>query len=146
MQCELFEFSDEDFDTGIPMIDQVEEESAFQYELTMEPETEENEEQHYAIGEVVTQTFADYVMEGEVTEWNGQTRLLKLAHNGSSDGEERVWLDTMPIRGDWAELTPITITDGINEIQPLSQNQTFDDFANDFIDFTETNPFGDILQ
>lgn len=146
MQCELFEFSDEDFDTGIIEIDQVEEESAFQYELIMEGVSEENKEQHYAIGEVVTQTFTDYIMEGEVTYWNSETRLLKLAHNGSSDGEERLWLDTMPIRGDWAELTPVSATDGINEIQPLSQNQIFDDFANDFIDFTETNPFGDISQ
>ena len=145
MQCELFEFSDEDFDTGIGLIDQVEEESAFQYELIMEAESESNKDQHYSIGEVVTQTFDDYVMEGEVTYFNSETRLLKLAHSGSSDGEQRMWSTTLPIRGDWGELTPTSITDGINEIQPFSQNQIFDDFANDFIDFSETNPFGDIL-
>jgi len=145
MQCELFEFSDEDFDTGISLIDQVEEESAFQYELIMEAETENNKDQHYAIGEVVTQTFDDYVIEGEVTYFNSETRLLKLAHNGSSDGEQRMWSTTLPIRGDWGELTPVSVDDGINEIQPFSQNQIFDDFATDFIDFSESNPFGDIL-
>ena len=35
LQCELFEYSDEDFDTGIDTIDDVEYEGAFQYKLTM---------------------------------------------------------------------------------------------------------------
>ena len=34
LQCELFEYSDEDFDTGIDGIDVVEAESAFKYKLT----------------------------------------------------------------------------------------------------------------
>jgi hypothetical protein len=44
----------------------------------------------------------------------------------------------------YASFKLLTMNEGINEIQPLSQNEVFDDFANDFVDFTETNPFGDI--
>lgn len=41
-------------------------------------------------------------------------------------------------------MIPVTEEEGINEIDRLSQKPVFDDFANDFVDFTETNPFGDL--
>lgn len=40
LQCELFEYNDEDFDTGVDTIDVVEDESAYQYKLTMMPPAE----------------------------------------------------------------------------------------------------------
>ena len=141
MQCELFEFSDEDFDTGIESIDQVEEESAFQYELIME---DVGDDQSYSVGEVVSQTYDTYILEGEVTYFNSETRLLKIAHTGANDGQYHIWTTTKPVMGNWGALTPTSVSGGENEIQPLSQNQVFDDFANDFVDFTENNPFGDI--
>lgn len=141
MQCELFEFSDEDFDTGIESIDQVEEESAFQYELIME---DVGDDQHYSIGETVSQTYDTYILEGEVTYFNSETRLLKIAHTGANDGQYHIWTTTQPVIGNWGALTPTSVSGGVNEIQPFSQNQVFDDFANDFVDFTENNPFGDI--
>jgi len=141
MQCELFEFSDEDFDTGIDSIDQVEEEHAFQYELTM---AASGDEQHYSPGENVYQDYTAYRIEGEVTYFNIETRLLKIAHTGSTDGELRVWGTDTPVMGNWGALNPVSVTDGINELQPLSQNKVFDNFATDFVDFSENNPFGDI--
>ena len=36
LQCELFEYNDEDFDTDIASIDAVEDESAYQYKLTLD--------------------------------------------------------------------------------------------------------------
>lgn len=81
MQCELFEFSDEDFDTGIPDIDNVEVEGAFQYELQMPPRVGDDES-YYLVGEDVQQVFDDYILNGEVTSWNSDTRMLKIAHTG----------------------------------------------------------------
>tara|TARA_R110000803_G_scaffold19377_7_gene50818 strand:+ start:1177 stop:2052 length:876 start_codon:yes stop_codon:yes gene_type:complete len=141
MQCELFEFSDEDFDTGIEIIDQVEEEHAFQYELTMEVT---GDDQHYSPGEDVYQDYTTYRIEGEVTYFNAETRLLKIAHTGSTGGKLRTWGTDRPVMGNWGALTPVSVTDGINELQPLSQNKVFDNFATDFVDFSENNPFGDI--
>ena len=141
MQCELFEFSDEDFDTNIDAIDRVEEEHAFQYELIMEASGSES---YYTPGETVTQTFDDYVLEGEVTYFNSETRLLKIAHTGADDGNYHVWSTDRTVVGNNASLTPSSLDEGVNEIQPLSQNKVFDDFANDFVDFSESNPFGDI--
>jgi hypothetical protein len=141
MQCELFEFSDEDFDTGIETIDQVEEEHAFQYELTMEVT---GDDQHYSPGEDVYQDYTTYRIEGEVTYFNAETRLLKIAHTGSTGGKLRTWGTDRPVMGNWGALTPVSVTDGINELQPLSQNKVFENFATDFVDFSENNPFGDI--
>ena len=141
MQCELFEFSDEDFDTGIETMDQVEEEHAFQYELTMEVT---GDDQHYSPGEDVYQDYTTYRIEGEVTYFNAETRLLKIAHTGSTGGKLRTWGTDRPVMGNWGALTPVSVTDGINELQPLSQNKVFENFATDFVDFSENNPFGDI--
>jgi hypothetical protein len=141
MTCELFEFSDEDFDTGINSIDQIEEESAFQYELTMDGT---GESEYYTVGENVSQDFTDYQIEGEVTYWNHETRLLKIAHTGATDGKYHEWGTDQPIVGADASLTPVSADEGVNEIQRLSQNKVFSDFANDFVDFSESNPFGDL--
>jgi len=141
MQCELFEYSDEDFDTGMVEIDKVESEAAFQYELVMGGT---GEVEYYTVGENVSQDFTDYQIEGEVTYWNYETRSLKIAHTGSTDGKYRLWATDRPIVGSNASLTPVSSDEGINEIQPLSQNKVFDDFANDFVDFSESNPFGDL--
>ncbi len=141
MTCELFEFSDEDFDTGIEDIDIVEREHAFQYEMTME---NTGSEDYYYPGETVTQDFGDFTISGEVTSFNTQSRILRVAHTGASDGKYHMWSTDIPVVGTLASFLPLSITEGVNEIQPLSQNKVFNDFANDFVDFTETNPFGDI--
>ena len=43
-------------------------------------------------------------------------------------------------------LTPISEEESVTQIQQDAQNKKFNDFANDFVDFTESNPFGDILE
>ena len=79
LQCELFEYSDEDFDTGIEEIDVVEREAAFQYHVQMGA-PDSGEGGFYYIGEKVVQTFDDFTLEGEVTAWNSETRILSIAH------------------------------------------------------------------
>tara|TARA_Y100000385_G_scaffold288656_1_gene355829 strand:- start:415 stop:1299 length:885 start_codon:yes stop_codon:yes gene_type:complete len=143
MQCELFEFSDEDFDTGIPEIDNVEVEGAFQYELKM-PDEGMGREIYYLVGEDIYQEFDDFRLEGEVTSWNHDTRVLKIAHTGATDGKYHEWATDRPVIGENASLIPISEEEGINEIDRLSQKPTFNDFAQDFVDFSESNPFGDL--
>lgn len=143
MQCELFEFSDEDFDTGIPGIDNVEVEGAFQYELKM-PDEGMGREIYYSIGETVSQAFETFTLEGEVTSWNHDTRILKLAHTGATDGKYHEWSTDIPVVGQYASLIPVSEEEGINEIDRLSQKPQFDNFAEDFLDFSESNPFGDL--
>jgi hypothetical protein len=42
-------------------------------------------------------------------------------------------------------MTPVSEEEGINEIDRLGQKEVFDDWANDFVDFSESNPFGDLF-
>lgn len=142
LQCELFEFSDEDFDTGVEAIDQVEAEHAFQYELVMEQGTEE---QYYTPGEIVRQVFDDFNLEGEVTSFNSETRILKIAHTGADDGKYHEWATDRAVIGANAQLIPVSEEEGVNEIDRLDQKEVFDNFAEDFLDFSESNPFGDIF-
>jgi hypothetical protein len=144
MQCELFEFSDEDFDTGISDIDNVEVEGAFQYELQMPPFVD-GDETYYLVGEDVQQLFDDYILNGEVTSWNPDTRMLKIAHTGATDGMYHEWATDRPVVGPNASMTPVSQDEGVNEIQVDAQNKVFNDWEEDFLDFSESNPFGDII-
>lgn len=140
MQCELFEYNDEDLDTGIESIDVIEEESAFQYALTMPTGTGLS----YEVGETVTQTFDTYSMKGEVTDWSDSDGILQLAHAGATDGKFHTFTTTVAVVGDTssASATP-TLVSELQEIQKDAQNKIFDDFEADFLDWSETNPFGD---
>lgn len=145
VQCELFDFSDEDFDTGIASIDQIEVEGAFQYELQM-PGRTEGDNSYYVVGENVVQVSDSYTLQGEVTSWNSDTRMLKIAHTRADDGQWHEWATDKPVVGQFGQLIPVSEEENITKIQPDAQNKMFNDFANDFVDFTESNPFGDILE
>jgi len=145
MRCELFEYSDEDFDTNIPAIDKLEEFAAYQYVLTMDSSSS-----GYAIGETITQTFADYVISGEVVQWSDSDDKLYLTHVGSNDGVFRQFSTSLQIIGQEsnAVATP-TLVEELQNIQgnsPGGAFSTVDDWditAADFIDWSESNPFGD---
>lgn len=140
MQCELFEYNDEDFDTGIDNIDIVEYESAYQYSLTMDSSST-----NYIIGEIVEQEFDTYTMRGEVTQWSDSDNVLQLAHVGATDGDFHTFTTNALVVGQTSgqSATP-TLVQELQEIQRSAQNAVFDDFESDFVDFSESNPFGDL--
>lgn len=140
MTCELFEYNDEDFDTDIASIDVIEEEAAFQYALTMDSASI-----GFTVGETILQGFATYDMKGEVTDWSDSDRVLQVAHAGATDGKFHTFTTTATLTGQTsgAVATP-TLIQELQEIQKDAQNQIFNDFEADFLDFSESNPFGDI--
>ena len=139
MQCELFEYNDEDFDTGFKTIDGVEEESAYQVALTLDSAA------GFSIGETVTQAYDTYNLTGEVTRWSDSDGILRLAHVGASDGKFHQFGTGVQVTGgtSLAKATP-TFVEDLQAIQADAQNRIFDDFEADFLDFSERNPFGDI--
>jgi hypothetical protein len=140
MTCELFEYSDEDFDTNIRSIDVVESEGAFQYKLTLD-----SAGGGYTIGETVIQEFADYNMKGEVTFWSDSGNELRLAHVGATDGNFHEFTTNALVVGQTSNgLATPTLVEQLQEIQEDAQNAIFDSFESDFLDFSESNPFGDI--
>ena len=140
MQCELFEYNDEDLDTGIDTIDGVEEEAAFQYQLTLD-----SAGSGYVVGETVKQVFSDHDMKGEVTAFTRDTKKVKIAHAGATDGKFHTFATGVQLVGvtSGSVATP-TLVQELQEIQQDAQNKIFDDFESDFLDFSESNPFGDL--
>jgi len=140
MQCELFEYNDEDMDTGIETIDVVEFEGAYQYALTMD-----SADQGYIVGEQVRQEFTGYNMIGEITDWSDSDNVMQLAHVGATDGKFHTFTTSQQVKGLTSlSLATPTLVKELQNIQADAQNQIFDDFESDFLDFSESNPFGDI--
>ena len=139
LRCEVFEYSDEDFDTGIDEIDRVEEFAAYQYVLTMDSASNGFER-----NETITQTFDDYSITGEVVRWSDSDLKLYVAHVGSNDGLYRDFTTTRTLTGSEssAVATP-TLIEQLQNIQESAKDVTFDASTFEFIDFSESNPFGD---
>lgn len=137
MRASLFEYNDEDFDTGIDAIDNIEADAAYQTSLTLT-----STPMSFIVGETVTQTLSGgTVMRGEVADRNDSDGILYLAHIGSNDGTFAQFT-TGTITGSTSSATAtVTAVSERNNIDLNNQNSVFDNI--DFIDFSETNPFGD---
>jgi hypothetical protein len=155
MQCELFEYAAEKFDTGISSIDT--------FESTYGPQTVieiRGGTTGFKVGELVSQVVSTGVtITGEVSDYVKISALdaiprvsdLYITNIQSSDGE----LKTFQVGGafvranDTWEITKIYNIDNDDDYnkfipqEPLSQNSVFEDRGDDIIDFSESNPFGD---
>lgn len=152
MRCELFEFTNARFNTGVPEVDDIPEFAAYQWQLSMDSAST-----GYQIGETVTQSFPEgYDVTGEVVHWQdsdvGESgNILRLAHVGNTSGEYKAFSTNSLLIGDTsgAKAFPTTISE-LQEIQPASPGgadglvDNFDVSAFEFLDFSESNPFGDI--
>jgi len=145
LSCELFEYSDEDFDTGVAEIDNIEKFATYQYVLTMDSASV-----GYQIGENITQAFDNYAINGEVVRWSDSDNKLYLAHVGTNDGLYHDFTTTRQVIG--SESNAIATPTLIQQLQEIQQGSpggstgavpTFDVSAFEFIDWSESNPFGD---
>lgn len=137
LQCELFEYNDEDFDTNVPAIDSIE---ATGYELVLNLADSDGV---FVVGETVTQTLGSgVVVNGEVTYFNDSDDVLKIAHVGSDDGSYHTFTNGS-VTGSESGITRTIVTTEDEYNQPNAQNEDFKSEGVNFIDFTETNPFGD---
>ena len=120
MQCELFEYNDEDMDTGITDIDVVEYEGAYQYALTMD-----SSGGGFDVGEKVRQDFTGYNMIGEITDWSDSDKVMQLAHVGATDGKYHTFATNVPLTGltNGSVATP-TLVQELQEIQQDSVSYT----------------------
>jgi hypothetical protein len=139
MRASLFEYNDEDFDTGTDA-DLVEKIGAYQIALSL---SDSDTASLFTIGETVTQTLGSTIMSGEIADLNDSDNILYVAHAGATNGTFAIF-DIGSITGVTSGTTAtITLVAEQNNIDPGNQNDVFDTFEADFIDFSETNPFGD---
>lgn len=134
LQCELFEYSGEDFDTGNINIDLVEDQQAYTIEMTMNSGGSGT----YYANENIT---LNSVVVGEVVSWSPSDRKLTIKDNTKTLQVG----DTLVGADNGASYTISSITDILTMSNDgNSQNKEFEDKADNYLDFSETNPFGEV--
>jgi hypothetical protein len=140
MRASLFEYNDEDFDTGTGA-DIIEKVGAYQIGLSL---SDSDTASFFTIGETVTQTLGTTTMSGEIADLNDSDNILYVAHAGSTGGTFAIF-DVGSITGATSGITAtITLVAERNNIDPGNQSDDFSTDILDFVDFSESNPFGDI--
>ena len=144
LRCELFEYNDENFETGVELIDDIEKDYAYTYLLNLDSAGD-----GFTIGDMVYQDLADSVtMSGEVIKWNTNTNTLSLIHIGANDGKYHEFAPDglvyqLNTRSQKVNYVLISSVDEENKISEIEQNTDFETFTDGFLDFSESNPFGD---
>ena len=154
MQCSLFEYADEDFDTGIDIIDQKTGQSAYQVFLDVTV----SGGNHFEVGETVSQIVSTGItVSGEVQQRTktsdiaGTYGISNIGVTGSAGvakdfivsstavltGGTNSYTGTITKVYDVSDNTQTFTTDG------AAENVAIELEADSFIDFTESNPFGD---
>mgnify|MGYP001275246796 FL=1 len=154
MQCSLFEYADEDFDTGVEILDQKTGAAAYQVfvDVTVSGGN------HFEVGETVSQIVATGItVSGEVQQRTktsdiaGTYGISNIGVTGSAGvAKDFIASSTIVLTGgtnsytgtitkvyDVSDNTQTFTTDG------AAENVAIELEADSFIDFTESNPFGD---
>tara|TARA_Y100000385_G_scaffold137489_1_gene142885 strand:- start:1185 stop:2153 length:969 start_codon:yes stop_codon:yes gene_type:complete len=167
LSCALFEYNDEDMETGVTAIDSTQVKNAYQVGLDVTV-TGGN---HFTVGETVTQTVATGItVFGEVqtiTKTSDTAATISVSNIGTVDttntatltDSARDFLVSSASAGFSANLVGSTSTHtcAITNVYTLADDDVNNTFASDsqaknvqfeiegdnFIDFSESNPFGD---
>ena len=149
LRTRLFEYNNEDLDTGVTQIDKIELDYAYKYILTLDGTSG-----IITVGEKATQTLSTGVtISGEVAKWSDSDQKLHLIHVDTSDDKYHTFVTgTNIVISAQPDGATSRIADSaynvtaITEDNQLSSNEQNADFSAgaDFIDFTESNPFGDV--
>ena len=155
LQCSLFEYNEEDFETGIDMIDQTEAKNAYQVSIDYSTDVDGA---HYEVGELVSQVVSSGVtVTGEVqtvTKSSNEYGSITVSHisvSGSTAATDFLVSTTATLTGNTSsvggKITKIyDIGDNSENVMPsddAAENVAFEISADGFLDFTESNPFGD---
>lgn len=96
-------------------------------------------------GEVVEQTLASGVkMSAEVVKQKDSDAALYVTHVGADDGKFHTFVANRDIIGQTTNaISTLVSTSELNNMSDTEDNTDFDTAMEDFIDFSENNPFGD---
>lgn len=145
MRCQLFEYSGEDLDTGVAGVNSIQSDFGYRVSLTMDSDGTAN---GYTVGENITQTFTSgTILTGEVAAWSDSDNILHLVNFGADDGAFHLPVTGRQVVGALSNniATPSAVTEELkqNENEQNSVFETTNDVMS-FLDFSETNPFGDV--
>jgi len=154
MQCSLFEYNEEDFETGVDVIDSTQAQYSYQVGMTLTV----SGGNHFKLGETITQiitTSPAVSVTGEVqtlTKTSDIAATISVSNigvTGSTEAKDFVASSTLGVVGSESASTCfITEVYNVADTQSFAsddqaENYAFEITADGFLDFTETNPFGD---
>ena len=142
MEIELFEYGDEDFDTGVDAIDEAES-LGNRIKLTLAA-TGSNALNIGENVEYLVDSAAGPKLVAEIVAWDASTNILEVAHVGSTDGQWRTFSAGTTITSTETSITKTISSIGEELQQVFSQNADFETEGDNIIDFSEGNPFGEV--
>jgi hypothetical protein len=143
--CELYQYSQEQLETGIVDIDNIEKEQGYTIDLVMTAGgsgTFTADEEVYQGPSLANSTF-----QGTVVSWNTVTRTLRL--NDTSGSLAAVATTGVTSSAVWSLSSTTDSTgkadlDQVLPTDPNADNLEFEIEADSILDFSENNPFGDV--
>ena len=146
LRCQQFEYSQEQIDTGITVVDNIESELSIdtgEYQFTLEQSSAVNED----IRIFHTAHEEGLLLLDGTDSTSSDTGDNVVFEDDSSSVGENIILENAADSGNVAYLLQETYIvgnrDSSNVIDKTSQNELFDQLDDNVLDFTEKNPFGD---
>ena len=141
LRCKQFEYSQERIDTGITELDSIETNlstDSGEYQFTLEQSSTYNEgleinDTVNTFGVLLEETDGDNIIMEDETTSAGENIILEQA---ADTGDKSYLLQETYIVGDASTTT--------TDLDKSAQNELFDQLDDTVIDFSETNPFGDV--
>ena len=133
MTAEIYELGNDEFETGIEEIDVIEEVFAPSITIAMDPDATT----HYSLGETVTGGTTGTT--AEVSFWDRDNHELKLINRTGNftPGETITGAESGTVQDS------VTVDNLTLENVQYADNKYIETTANDLLDFTEVNPFGE---
>ena len=142
LRCELFEYSSEEFDTNVAEIDQVESLNFKNTESFIQ--LTDSSENNFVVGNQVYQVLNSGVtIRAEIQSYNDSSQQLGISHIRADDNKYHEFGNGV-IKS--ADINGNIITRGVSfnlDAVPSPTNRYYKNLA-DFLDFSESNPFGDV--
>lgn len=152
LRCALYEYNDEEIDTGVEVIDVQQDNFGYQQTLVVDI----TQGQDYIKGETVSQVIASGItVYGEVrtvdqvSDVVNRITVSNIGVTGTTDAKDFAVSPTVPLIGsenNYSGYISSIATVEDNDFMPTdgqAQNTAFEIDADAYLDFTELNPFGD---
>lgn len=139
MEIELFEYNDEDFDTGESIIDDAE---LLGNKLVLTLQSSDSDD--FIVGENVSQVQGSRTITGEIIDWDAGNNILQIAHIAGDSADGIVNFTAGSIVSDQSGITKTIVSIDSDLQQEFNQVDAFENEGDLIIDFTESNPFGEV--
>jgi hypothetical protein len=146
LTCELFQYAEEQLETGITDIDAIEKEQGYTIDLVMSAGGSGT----FTTDEAIYQgpSLANATFKGMVVSWDSTTRVLRLNDtSGAMAASTNVIGETSAASWSLSSTTDSTGKADLDQVLPTDDNADnleFEIEADSILDFSENNPFGDV--